>query len=283
MEAQAVVQENQAAKAAVIQEQFALASRQPVELTTLSFENAVLLHSLIRAGASEDFSQIVPLATFTQPFAPTDALAIEFLAQLYEEGWISVHPETPLDSVEFADDSIAFELDRVLWALPVESLTSTAADTAVHLETLLHNQETWLPHWGDQQSEFARKIAIYECLQQLEVSLAEQDYPFGVIDQAIQVFDLLLDDFAVAQVYNFIWRALRDTTDYYQREPSAKKQHAAQIIVGSIQKQGADAKTGHWDVKPYHRGPKAPQSTVSAVLFNDVLRVGDDGFYKPLR
>lgn len=275
--------ENQAAKAAIIREQFALASRQPVELTTIPFENAVLLHSLIRAGASEDFSHIAPLATFTQPFTPTDTLAIEFLAQIYEDGWISVHPETPLDSVEFSDDSIAFELDRVLWVLPVEALTSTSADTAAHLEAFLHNQETWLPHWHDQQSEFARKIAIYECLQHLEVSLAEHAYPFGVVDKAVQVFDVLLDDYAVAQVFNFIWRALRDTTDYYQREASAKKQHAARIIVDSIQKQGADAKSGHWDVKPYHRGPKSPQSIVSAVLFNDVLHLGDDAFYKSLR
>ena len=274
--------ESQAAKVAIIQEQFALANRQSVDLTRASFENAVLLLCLIRAGANDDFSAIAPLATYQQPFAPTKALAIEFLGQLYQEGWISVHPETPVDSLEFADESITFELDRVLWALPFESPDSTAATINTSLEALFHDKTHWLPHWSEQQAEFSRKVALYECLQYLEFSLSEQGYPFGVLNKAVHVFDILLDVYSISQIFNFTWRATRDTIAFYQRETSARKQHAAGIIVDAIQTQGENARARHGDVKPYHRNPRCPQSTVSEVYFNTVLKIGDDGFYKPL-
>jgi hypothetical protein len=81
----------------------------------------------------------------------------------------------------------------------------------------------------------------------------------------------------VAQICNFIWRAAKDAAAFYVRE-AVSKQHAANTVIGAIQRYGERAKAEGWDIKPYRRNFDCPQSMVSEVLFNAVLRIGDDGF-----
>ncbi|MEL7436482.1 MAG: hypothetical protein AAFN11_21255, partial [Chloroflexota bacterium] len=56
------------------------------------------------------------------------------------------------------------------------------------------------------------------------------------------------------------------------------KQHAANTVVGSIQRQSERAKAEGWEIKPYNRNYNSPQSIVSEVFFNVVLQIGDGGF-----
>jgi len=81
------------------------------------------------------------------------------------------------------------------------------------------------------------------------------------------------------QAHNFIWKAARDAAAFYVRKGTSKA-HAANIIPGAIQRTADRAIAENWDIKPFNRDFRAPQSMVSEVLFNAALKIGEDGFKK---
>ncbi len=54
--------------------------------------------------------------------------------------------------------------------------------------------------------------------------------------------------------------------------------HAANTVPGSIQRMTEKAIAEGWDVKPFRRDFRAPQSVLSQVLFTKVLKLPDGGF-----
>jgi hypothetical protein len=59
------------------------------------------------------------------------------------------------------------------------------------------------------------------------------------------------------------------------------KQQAANSVVGNIQRAADRAQAEGWNVKPYGRDRRCPQSMVSIVLFDAVLKIGERGFNEP--
>jgi hypothetical protein len=274
--------EEQRKQAEIIRRTFALAYRFPGSLLEISFENAATLLSIIRAGAVEDFSFIAPFWSFKEPLAPERDLGVDFLRQLYQKHLLGVHPDSPIDSVEFENDVVSsIYLERVKWVLPIEDGSTHPKQLAEHLESVFLNMN-WAEHWYEEQLSFSRKVALHECLQYLKVCLEEHSFTFHPGEKTMLILNNVLEDYAVAQVFNFIWRASKDAAAFYMRE-KVPKQQAANTVVGSIQRQAEKARSEGWEIKAYRRDFRCPQSMVSQVLFNAVLQIGDDGFNKPIR
>ncbi len=56
------------------------------------------------------------------------------------------------------------------------------------------------------------------------------------------------------------------------------KTHAANIVPGAVQRMADRAIAEGWDIKPYNRDFRAPQSMVSEIFFNTALKIGEQGF-----
>ena len=110
--------------------------------------------------------------------------------------------------------------------------------------------------------------------------MSEHGFSFNPGEKTLLVLNNLLEEFSVSQAYNLIWRAAKDAAAFYIRE-HVSKEHAANTVVGSIQRQFERARAEGWKIKPYGRDRRCPQSMVSQVLFNTALPLGDDGFNKP--
>ncbi len=76
-----------------------------------------------------------------------------------------------------------------------------------------------------------------------------------------------------------IWRSAKDAAAFLVRK-GVTKQHAANTVVGAMQRYGENARNGGWDVKSYKRPFNCPQSMISQVFFDSVLKIGEDGFNK---
>lgn len=266
----------------IIKRYFSSISSSPININEVSFENAVCLLSLIRGGAEEDLSFIAPLWTFKQPLAPDQDFGIELVRQLYQQNLIRIHPDSSPDAFEFEGNNIKWVyLNRLKWAVPVDNNTNTAIEFVGRVETVFQNMN-WPNHWYDEQLSFSRKIALHECLQYLKVCLEEHSFTFTPGDKTILVFSSVLEDYSIGQVFNFIWRAAKDAAAFYVRE-KVPKQHAANTVVGSIQRQAEKARAEKWEIKPYRRDFRCPQSLISQVLFNAVLQIGEDSLNKPIR
>jgi hypothetical protein len=266
----------------IVRKNFDLSARHLLDFNDVSFDDAIGFLALVRLGASEDFGFIAPIATLKALFAPSETLQYETLKRLYHNHLIYVHPNSEPRAFEFEAATIkSFFLDRVMWALPIGKSTSNPKDLVTGLEHIFLNMD-WPDEWYDQRLPFCKKVALEECLQYLKISLDEHKFQFKPGEKTNLVINNLLEDFSVAQIHNFIWRAARDAAAFYVRERVAK-QHAANTVVGSIQRQGERARSEGWDVKPYHRDFRCPQSMISQVLYNTALHIGDEGFNKPLK
>jgi hypothetical protein len=257
-----------------LHEEFDLKIRQPIELSSLSLENAVYLLSLVRSCGSEDFSHVKPMSLAKEPFAPSKGFEINILNNLYHGHCIFIHPESPLDAFIF-DDPIRFYPARVMWALPVDE-SGNPKNVIAALEEKFRTMD-WNEEWEDEQLELWMKIAHEECIQYLTVCVTEHGFTFSPGDKTNLVIDSLLREYSVGQIYSFIWRASKDAAAFYLRE-KVTKLHAANTVVGNLQRQGERAKAEGWQVKPYGRDRRCPQSMISQVFFNTVLQIGEAGF-----
>lgn len=221
-EATALKQAQEAArlkqKQETVRARFSLDKRRPMEIRAISFEDAVYFLSFVRLGVNEDFRFIRPLRSITDLFSPSRDFGFVILKQLYRNEVIYVHPESSLDSFEIQeDDSIQFFLDRVMWALPIKDDLQDSKKIVQELEQIFRN-ESWPEHWRGEALNLWKKIALQECFQYLEVVLAEHGFPFAPGEKTNLTFGNLLEEYSVAQMYNFIWRAAKDAASFYLRE-----------------------------------------------------------------
>ena len=169
-----------------------------------------------------------------------------------------------------------FYIDRVQWPLLTGNNLNETRLTIANTEKALKSEE-WPEHWIDAWLPLWKKIAMYECLEYLEIVLQEHSLPFNPGEKTTLVLENVLEDFSVGQTYNLIWRAGKDAAAFYLRE-RVPKPHAANTVVGNIQRQAERALAEGWDIKQYRRDRRCPQSVVSKVLFDTALQIGDKGF-----
>ncbi len=204
-------------------------------LEALSFSEAVYLLSLLRVGGGEDLSFILPAESFPLPHSPTTELDREILDHLYRRHLICIHPESQPESVVIEEEEFTeFSPFKVNWNLPLSSEDPSPTQFMENLETVIKEDE-WPGDWHEEAKQLYRLIALHECLQYLRVVMEEHGFELRTGEKTKLVLQSVLKDYSIAQVYNFIWRAVRDAAAFYLRE-STSKAHAANIVPGSIQR-----------------------------------------------
>jgi len=269
-------------KRTILRDAFDLEYTITLDPKVLSLEDAIYLISFVRLGASEDFEVVEPILTLPGILAPTPKLTYEILKRLIALRIIIPHPASVPDAFNFEDDRIkSYHLDRVKWGLVFGADLDQKKKTIQAVETILKSSE-WPDEWQNQRQTLWKKVALEECLAYLNVCMTEHKFSFNPGDKTYLVLDSALEDFSIAQVYNLVWAATRDAAAYQVRE-GVSRNHAANMVIGSIQRKAERALAEGWQVKAYRRDFRCPQSAVTSVLFNLVLQIGEAAFGVPPR
>jgi hypothetical protein len=258
-----------------IQETYQLSNRELLNIQSLSLTDAIYLISILRGGADETLTQIYPVSTFVQPLSSDDDFSSAIINYLHNKELIFVHPES--EPKAFVNDDISrFYIYHVHYAPPLSQLSP---DNPKSLVTELFNlvNAEWSEEWCQEALEIWKNVALHECKEYLMLSLKEHHFDFSLSEKTTQYLEYALEHFSTAQVYNTIWRAVKDAAAYYQRERISKR-HASNLAISSIQRISERAIAENWDIKPYKRNYKCPPALVSEVLYNLALKLGDDGF-----
>lgn len=246
--AQQQAEEAARAGVAILQEEVERLRREYFWLSPqlLSFDAAVYLVSLFRAGGCDDLSYVVPHQAFTSSLSPTTEFDRAILNQLYRREIIAIHPGSRHDAVEFKDGAFtSFFPFLVHWVLPLPPNGPSPARYLEDLERLLNSPDEWPDDWHEDAAELHRKIALEECLEYLRVCLEEHGFAPRPSEKLSIVMRSLLAHFSIGQAYNFIWRAARDAAAFYVRENTTKA-HAVNIVPGSIQRAAERALAEGW-------------------------------------
>jgi hypothetical protein len=258
-----------------IREVYDLSNRDPIDIQSLSLTDIVYLLSMMRAGAYENLLKIMPVAMFEQPLSPTKEFTSEIIKYLYGKRLIYVHPDTEPEGFQDADIE-TFYIWHVYYAPPI-SKNSPDNPSELFSELLSRINESWTEGWCQEALILWKRVAMEETKEYLLFVLNEHHFEFSPGEKTNQYLEFALQHFSTAQVFNTIWRAAKDAAAYYQREGISKKQ-AANSAIASIQRISERAVAEHWEVKPFGRNFKCPQTMISEVLYNSALRISEEGF-----
>jgi hypothetical protein len=239
------------------------------------------LLALIRYSASEDLSYLNEFeANKIDVFSPDYDYSLKIIEELYRARLIAINPISDLDTIELVEEGrFSFYLNRVKWLLPLQN--------DVHPSKFIEELEAKISSMKYVETSYddvlalCKEISLKECLTYLEFVLAEHQLNFTPGEKTMLIINKALQNFSVAQMYNFIWRAGKDAAAFYLRSATSKK-HAANIIPGNIERQIDRALANNWDITAFRRNYDIPQSTVSRVLFNSLLHTDDGGFSQVL-
>lgn len=129
--------------------------------------------------------------------------------------------------------------------------------------------------WYDDILDIWRLIAKYECIEYLRYLADERDFNIEKIgDKTHSIFENLLEDYSIGQIFNITWQAVRDTTDYIVKERISRS-HGKNMFIGRIQQKADKARAEGWEIRNSRRDFNCPQTVLSLVFFNTFMGLGD--------
>ena len=260
-------------KREIILEEYLYDRSMPININELDIKDKLYICALLRTSLSEDFENINPISSVKVTLAPTRKYKMSIISYLRKKLIIVFSPITTLDSIVIEDDEIKsyYPMDTIFRLNINEENNNEIIQELLHLsddEDI--EDETRVELWNE--------IGLFECLEFLYARMEEYNLPIDAIgDKTISAIKESLKDFSISENFNFIWRASQNAAAFLQKDRISKK-HAVNTIAGSILRSSEKAKAEGWDIKGYGRDYNYQQTIISEVFFNNILKIGDNGF-----
>jgi hypothetical protein len=246
----------------------------------LTLEQAVALLSLLRCPGIAD-ADVIPvpaaLSMSTVPFAPKGNYGHTLIHKLGQAKLLSVLSSGVPDNFSVFGNEVRIETPfPIFWS--ISSITRTNLIQSIEQRVA---QRKWPRHWSGQLPDLARVLAFAEIKEFYDYCAKQRGLPASAQRSTSVMLNSLLQDYSVAQCYRIIYAGAKAAADFLVRT-SCAPQHAANYMIGACQRWVDRARDENWVVTSFHRNHELPRSMISYVLYNDFLKVGDDGFNVPL-
>lgn len=247
----------------------------PIVYSELGFKDKVYLGALIQTAVNEDLYHVIPYVQTRMDLSPTAGFNREIYNTLIDKKIIVVDPSSPLECFDTKSD----RFPEIFYIYKVKyNLNLFYPDNKNDLMLEIINPQYYDIEISNHALEMWKKIAINECLEYLEYQLAKVRFDYSPGEKTITIFTKLLKDYSVSQIYAIIWHCISAASrDFQERRMS--RLMAGNSVVSRCLKFGERAKLSNWDIKEYSRIRDLPQSEISSYFFNQVIRIGDNGFY----
>lgn len=252
--------------------------KKEIDFKKISVSNLIYLTALCRFASDEDLQTISPYSSIKDlRFTPNESIDIDLIKSVYSEKLISISPLSDLSKIlPNNNGGYSFYMSEVRFILPSENPTQFINNLEEYIST-----DSFLIENKDEIEKISYDLSRQECLFYISHVLNEHGLNYSAGEKTILVIDKCLKEFSVSQVYNFIWRAGKDAAAFYLRN-RVSKDHAAKTVVSNIERQFERAISNEWEVKSYGRNYDFPQSILSRVVFNSILKTDDGGFKNPI-
>ncbi|WP_237673442.1 hypothetical protein [Vreelandella profundi] len=254
------------------------AQKGKIDLSSFGLTSKIFLLSTIKALIDQTNTKIEPLrshpACTLSPDPDYDKIILNHLIGNY---MLLVGVGTRLDAIEINENEhYNVNIDRCEY-----ELAYSYGQISNVIEDLLNDSTINNLKRSSEFSYLCRECQLYECLAFLKITLEDYKLHLSLGEKTRLVLNQCLEDFSVAQVCNFIWRAVKDDAIYHMRCPIDKRQ-AANSTINNISRNMERALANNWDVIPLHRNHNLPQSALSHFIFDMLLGSRDGGFERPL-
>lgn len=243
---------------------------------SMSLFSAVALHALFSDPAVEAAGLTTPVDAWPKErrWAP-DKLRHDFERRLMRAMPTAIrpHPDSRVDAFEWENDSPtgSIYLGKVSYYLvgPETDLSARPAPLLPELNRIFR-EGPWPEQWLDQWRDVWEELALAHASAYLDMRLREHRMEMKQGDGTLAVFADALATFSLGQVFNFIYRATKDSAAYYQRGGVPKFQ-AANSTVGRISASAARARASGWETKAFGLPWNLPWSAIAETFFTNVM------------
>lgn len=249
-----------------------------VKFSELDFINKVYLGALCEYSVKENLYEFIPYQDIKKYFnlTPTrDTLKILYESLIYSR-IIKVSPLSELSAFVDNDSFPAnYYLEKVMYDLNLE-----LSFNKKELFDNILNPKYYLSNVKDVALLLWKQIAVGECIEYLVNQLNKVNFKFEAGEKTYKTFEILLDDFSVAQIFAIIWKSVAEASRLYL-ETGMTKKHAANSTISACQRYAEKALANGWKLTEYSRPRDLPQSELSRFFFNKVIKIYDLGFIMP--
>ncbi|MFB7329444.1 hypothetical protein [Streptomyces sp. NPDC056190] len=253
----------------------------PLEVDELTLFQAIAVHALFSDPAVEDAGLTTPTDIWPKErrWAPA-SLRYEYERRLLHaepHTLIRAHRDSAPDAFVWEEDTPtgSFYLGRVSYYLlgPEDDLTARAPRLLADLNRVFR-EGPWPQVWLGQWRELWEELAIAQAGAYLDMKLLEHHLEMKQGDGTRTALADALAHFSLGQVFNFIYRAAKDSAAYYQRGGVNKKQ-AANSTIGRISAAADRARANGWEIKSFGMPWNLPFSAIAETFFSKVMWQAD--------
>ncbi|MGW5003088.1 hypothetical protein ACWEP8_36155 [Streptomyces hydrogenans] len=237
---------------------------------------AVALHALFGDPAVEDEGLTTPTKIWPKdrPWAPA-RVRVDFERRLLHADPLVMmaHPDSHHAAFVWEEDTPtgSFYLGDVSYYLlgAPSDLPERSAPVLRELNRIFR-EGPWPASWHNQWRDLWDELALAHASAYLDMKLGEHNLEMKQGEGTLTALADALATFTLGQVFNFIYRATKDSAAYYQRGGVNKRQ-AANSTVGRISASADRARANGWEIKSFARPWTLPMSAVDEVFFNKVM------------
>jgi hypothetical protein len=278
---QEAAKERKERRRAAVKERFPVFVDGPIEVHDLTLFQALAVHALFSDPAVEDAGLTTPTNIWPKErrWAPA-SLHYEYERRLLlaePHTLIRAHQDSDPDAFVWEDDTPtgSFYLGQVSYYLlgPEDDLAARAPRLLADLNRVWREgpwPDAWLSQWRDLWEE----LAIAQAGAYLDMKLREHHLEMKQGDGTRTALKDALATFSLGQVFNFIYRAAKDSAAYYQRGGINKKQ-AANSTIGRISAAADRARANGWEIKSFGIPWNLPFSAIAETFFSKVMWQAD--------
>ncbi|MCO7233951.1 MULTISPECIES: hypothetical protein [unclassified Cobetia] len=261
-----------------------------IPVNALTAEQRIILLALFKHSGSESLDGIEPLGSNkVDVFSPSNDMSWEMLNQLRNAALLRVSHRSPEGTLVVDEDGGRFFPFNVRWEVLVRQPDDEGCVGEIDLPATFHllnlhvaSSEFRSKAWGGVE-RLAQKIVQEEALVFLNLSLERRGFPERDGEKTLSTLADALCHFSLSQVFWIITNQIRHVSDKYRQGLSQGRPHASNQVISGIARYIERALANEWDVTHFKRDYELPQSVLSRVVFNHILKTDDGGFHTNLR
>jgi hypothetical protein len=252
-------------------------------ITDLRFIDALFLIAIINNSHNDVGHEIHPQLLASHPLAPTDELSSTMYAHLLRKNIIAVSPDSDL---AFIDDSASlyYQWDQVSWLITAQGDKGDLSEVIASCYAHLVNRK-WSGHDFDEVQFMCETVWSNEALCYIRYLGQRNCFEVNAEDylELSSILGTLLCQFPLTKINILLWRTAKFAQRFYF-ENNGDQQATNQAFIERLEINSHTALHDNGSIygDGFARQDKVVGSTLSTLLFNDILHEKQFGHYKLL-
>lgn len=237
-------------------------------LDMLSIKEKAYLGALLRAGLDKKYLLIGMDYGIPQELAPTHEYRELIVAELLERKIISSY----ISSNQISSDLIG----KTLYDICISDVNRNKEDLITYL---MYPDKISLNEYGN-TIILLREVQLNETIEYMKLTLQQFELPMFESERRYELlFMQILNSYSQAQLFNFIYSAIRNQAAYSK---TSKQRYIpiSNYIYKKISDRYEQARTNNWKITNFRRAWEGKQTELSKLVSNRLLDIGESSFYQ---